>query len=325
MENKRLEYLDYARGLAILLVILGHIYDSSNHIKIWFCSFHLSLFFIISGILCKYTNVEKRNLKNIIISRFKTLILPYIFFELLAILTWMIQNDFTLRALKWNIIDSVLMYCKAGATWFLPTLFISEILFICMVKYIKNIKIDLVISLLIYLIPFIIKTENHYVTVVIRCFTAFGFLSLGYFMSNIFIKNDLNIKIIVILLMINIILSNFNNLVDLWCLKFENPLLYTINAVLGSAFIIFSLKKIKYNKFLKYIGTNTVIIMSTQQVILEVINAITKKQYYNNETGLLIFVIILILEIPIIEIINRYLPFMLGKFPKKKKIQTITD
>lgn len=35
MENtKRLDYLDYAKGFGIILVVLGHIYDESNPIKI---------------------------------------------------------------------------------------------------------------------------------------------------------------------------------------------------------------------------------------------------------------------------------------------------
>ena len=50
---KRLNYLDFVKGFAILLVVLGHIYDISNPIKIWLYSFHMPLFFIISGILIR--------------------------------------------------------------------------------------------------------------------------------------------------------------------------------------------------------------------------------------------------------------------------------
>lgn len=99
MENtKRIDYLDYIKGFGILLVILGHIYDVSNPIKIWLYSFHIPLFFIISGALIKYTNINGRNMKNIIISKFKSLIIPYICFELLAIFVWMIQNELTFSA-----------------------------------------------------------------------------------------------------------------------------------------------------------------------------------------------------------------------------------
>ena len=110
MENtKRLDYLDYAKGFGIILVVLGHIYDISNPIKIWLYSFHMPLFFIISGLLIRYTNINERDMNGIIVSKFKSLIIPYIFFELVAIFIWMCQNEFTLSALRWNVVDSILM------------------------------------------------------------------------------------------------------------------------------------------------------------------------------------------------------------------------
>ena len=148
MENtKRLDYLDYAKGFGIILVVLGHIYDISNPIKIWLYSFHMPLFFIISGLLIRYTNINERDMNGIIVSKFKSLIIPYIFFELVAIFIWMCQNEFTLSALRWNVVDSILMYCKAGTTWFLFALFVSEIIFILLLKYIKSNKmITLILS-----------------------------------------------------------------------------------------------------------------------------------------------------------------------------------
>lgn len=200
---KRLDYLDYTKGLCILLVVLGHIYDSSNILRIWIYSFHMPLFFIISGMLVKHTNVKERSIKNIIISKFKTLIVPYIFLELIAIFVWMITNEFTLQSLKWNIMDSILMYCRAGATWFLPCLFIAEVVFILMVKYIKNDKINILISLLIFVIPFIVKTDNHYLIVIMRCFTAYGYITFGYLFYNFIVDREITFKYLTLFLIFN--------------------------------------------------------------------------------------------------------------------------
>ena len=52
ISSKRLNYLDYAKGIGILLVVLGHIYN--NNTKLWIYSFHMPLFFIISGYLLEY-------------------------------------------------------------------------------------------------------------------------------------------------------------------------------------------------------------------------------------------------------------------------------
>ena len=107
---------------------------------------------------------------------------------------------------------------------------------------------------------------------------------------------------------------------DLWSLQFNNVFLYTICSIIGSILIIYLFKTVKQSKMLNYIGKNSLIIMATHQVLLErFINAFTGRKY-TYLTGLLVFLVILIIEIPIIEIINRYLPFMLGK-----KKQAISD
>ncbi|MCC3671316.1 acyltransferase family protein [Terrisporobacter mayombei] len=55
MNNKnRLYYLDNTRGFALLGVVIGHIYESNNAFINWIYSFHVPLFFIISGALLYY-------------------------------------------------------------------------------------------------------------------------------------------------------------------------------------------------------------------------------------------------------------------------------
>lgn len=326
MGNKRMEYLDYVKGFGILLVVLGHVYAENNYIKIWLYSFHMPLFFIISGILIKHTNVKDRDIKNIIASKFKSLIIPYICFELLAIFVWMVQNEFTLSALKWNITDSMLMYCKAGATWFLPCLFITEVIYLIMIKNIKNDKINVFVSLIIFLIPLILKTNNHYLIVIFRCFIAYGFVTFGYYAYDLIINKEITFKYLIILFILNIVLSQSNGYVDLWGLTLNNPILYTINSIIGTLFIIYTFKKIKTNlNVLKYFGVNTIIIMGTQQVILDNISIHTGEQHYNYIIGTLVFIVTVLIEIPIIEIINRYMPFMIGKFKKIEKVQVMSD
>lgn len=322
MENtKRLDYLDYAKGFGIILVVLGHICDTSNSIKMWLYSFHMPLFFIISGLLIRYTNINERGIKNIIVSKFKSLIIPYIFFELVAIFFWMCQNEFTFKALRWNVLDSILMYCRAGTTWFLFTLFISEIMFILMLKYIKANKIIALITIVLFIIPLMIDTENHNILVLFRCFIANGFLYLGYYGYDLLIDRDINFLSIIILFFINIILSHYNGFVDLWSLQFGNILLYTTCSILGSVSIIYLFKKFKQSYILKYLGKNSLVIMATHQVLINnFINQFIGREY-TYFTGILVLIGIIIIEIPIIEIINRYFPFVLGKFKKKENIK----
>lgn len=56
----RLDFIDICKGLGILLVILGHIYEPNSRVGIWIYSFHMPLFLIVSGILLNYKNTVVR-------------------------------------------------------------------------------------------------------------------------------------------------------------------------------------------------------------------------------------------------------------------------
>ena len=50
--SKRINYIDLAKGIAILCVIIGHTfsaYDQGNILVQFIYSFHMPLFFILSG------------------------------------------------------------------------------------------------------------------------------------------------------------------------------------------------------------------------------------------------------------------------------------
>lgn len=49
---KRLDWVDIAKGIAIVLMILGHS-SLPNTIQNWIYSFHMPFFFFISGVLTK--------------------------------------------------------------------------------------------------------------------------------------------------------------------------------------------------------------------------------------------------------------------------------
>ena len=70
VKNERINYLDIAKGIAILLVILGHIY-SENPVKVWLYSFHLPLFFFISGCLLSLRSLDNIDTFKIIKSKAK--------------------------------------------------------------------------------------------------------------------------------------------------------------------------------------------------------------------------------------------------------------
>lgn len=317
--SKRINYLDCIRGFALLLVILGHIYIYTNPIKVWIYSFHMPLFFIISGFLWSNKNID---IKITIIKRFKALIIPYILFGLVFFILRSNLNSSINLSLK-NYIFSLLTTSNLGALWFLPSLFIIEVMF----SVLNKLKIHDSVRIIITLILFFIGLNGNkyytsiYIIVIYRSLVGFGFFVLGKYIFK-YIKNiKVSYIVIFFMLLVNVNLSLKNSCVDLWGLAFNNKVLYVVCSILGSFTTILFFKNIS-SKFenislLNYVGINSLIIMSTHQLILDTINRITGINSYGTLEGLFICTIILIIEIPIIYIINRYLPFMIGKLNKK--------
>jgi len=80
MEKNRLYYLDTMKGILIILVVLGHAIQSTipdyqhNFLFRLIYSFHMPLFFLISG----YLTLKEKHDENIIYKRGVQCIIPFI-------------------------------------------------------------------------------------------------------------------------------------------------------------------------------------------------------------------------------------------------------
>lgn len=77
MAKERIAWLDYAKGLGIILVIYGHAI-CPNSMNVWLCSFHMPLFFILSGFT--FPSYNKYSFKEFAVKKFKSVIIPYFVF-----------------------------------------------------------------------------------------------------------------------------------------------------------------------------------------------------------------------------------------------------
>lgn len=81
--NKRIDYLDYGKGFAIILMVLAHSMAGDNPIKTWIESFFMPIFFVISGMLLYIrfnSEMTKSDLWDLFKKRIFQLGIPYIFF-----------------------------------------------------------------------------------------------------------------------------------------------------------------------------------------------------------------------------------------------------
>ena len=327
MENiKRLDYLDVSKGIGILLVVLGHIYTMRPGINrsiptVWIYSFHMPLFFIVSGILVKFTENKwtEQSFWQIFKSKFKRLMIPYFLFGMVSIILRCFLRGVSISNILWDAIYLFVLY-GIEALWFLPALFIGEIMLIFMLKAIKNKMATILLVLGLFSFAIFIRDIDYNMILLIlsRAFIALGFISVGYYSFNIINNTDMNVIYLLISFIINIFIAQYNGYVDLNNLVLNNVFLYVLNAILGSFIVILACKKTNI-AFIKYLGQSSLIIMALHQNIMYLFEKITGLSLYGYITGLILFTILTIIHITIIQLINNYLPWMIGKFKKKEK------
>lgn len=82
-EKKRIVWIDQLRGLAFYTVILGHM-SIGKSFKTWLYSFHMPLFFMISGLNLNIERVYKTSFKDFTLRLAKKMLVPYMWLQMLS-------------------------------------------------------------------------------------------------------------------------------------------------------------------------------------------------------------------------------------------------
>lgn len=250
--KERKHYIDIYKGIAILFVMIGHIsiqmYGLNNYsndkylylIYLLIYLFHMPFFFAISGYLEK--EYKTNNFKKTFFKYFFSLVIPYILFSYLLITINIILHNKNFSLLNYLTI----IYKPVSNLWFIYALFYIKMIEIIMYKFINNEKIITFIWGLIFLLSFTIIDDKTVVGNIVNFGVAFH---LGILINK---KEDINNFIFLLLLIIigTFIYFNYNYLIGKTIVGVS--LFYVLN-YLG--------RKINLkNKFLEYLGKNTMII-----------------------------------------------------------------
>ena len=120
----RENYIDVAKGIGLILVIAGHLFTYGHGISSIIFSFHMPLFFFLSGMVFR-----KRTMawKNYLEKNVKRLIYPYVGYVLLGMVISMLipawHIDWTLRKILADLYLGAPEHFHVGQVWFLICLF----------------------------------------------------------------------------------------------------------------------------------------------------------------------------------------------------------
>jgi len=153
--STRYKKWDIAKGIAIWSMVLGHLKIDAAIVRLIYF-FHMPLFFIISGYFAWYS-FKKYTVKEIILKKSKTILLPFISWSIVALLTNLLR-EFGVDGINTDTLEFLLnkikeIFCYNMSLWFLWILYVIFLLFA--LAFWGEKKLGKWSYLIIYLIPFI--------------------------------------------------------------------------------------------------------------------------------------------------------------------------
>lgn len=341
-KREKLYYLDVAKGIGILMVILVHTDCGDNLLCGWIGSFCMPIFFIVSGILLNYLDSWKaESLGKVLWKRIRGILYPFFSFSALIIL-WQLFLRVVLKEGSFsNILETVkstITLSGYDALWFLPTLFWAELALLLFIKYIKKPELAFVVfvvisSLCLYVVDheMIEKYSTFWFPFIklTRAMVASVFISVGYlyfkykhYITNI--SKKIMIPVAAALLIIEPFPAQYNKFVDFaFCGIISYPL-YIATGTVTSICILYILEVTGWrNKALEFCGINSLTMMAIHNPfgILHFVQNTYRNLPFSigrYADDFVVAVVVIIITIPITLFINKFLPFFV-KWPFGKK------
>lgn len=350
--NARLQFLDHAKAIAIILMVLLHTTSRHPYFNELVGSFHMAVFFIIAGVFFKsnqslWTNVKKG---------FFQLIIPYFVFSLLAFtICWISPYyhpelypglDTFPKIFKAAFIGMFIgqfyyngyAFMPAGALWFLLTLFTCRILaFFWFYNFSKlNSKTNLILKTAVrcLIIGLLLLLYFHNPGVLSLNCTAvsFPYFLVGFYLRDFFKglnKKSIQLKIAVFI----IALVTFIICIDCFIIPGEariegNIVLAYLKGISGAMLVIMismCLGKFKNTAtFFSFIGVATICILGLHAHFIfvgkflysKVFGAAGNAYEMNMIIALAITIIAVVLSSLAYNFFLKSIPFAIGK-PRK--------
>lgn len=348
---KRIEWLDVSKYLAMIMVMITHLESYTDFWYVFCSSIVLYTFCFASG----YVYRQKPRFREHLYAKFRQLFIPWLVFSTLILLLAQLMSFHAhgsfLEEMKWNLLQ---IRGMGDEMWFISALFVAYIPFYFFIKWYDAkpqggssgiLRHHLAVILTAWLLSFVSALYSRLMPSGILpwngaglpwhleyVFRAMFYMVAGYACRQRFgewLNRPPSVKIRVGFCLVYLLIS----LGPYFC-KLSFPLLpdvfyaYLSEMVGITAVVMFSLS-IKPNRYINYIGQNTLLCFAFHGKILSLIEMLLRKyagEFYNAVLGntvfssifaLLFSVLLTFLLIVPIYVVNRFFPFLIGRKPRR--------
>lgn len=312
--TKRLTYIDITRAILIAMVVFGHILNYANPqydiipytlAQEFMNFFQMPAFFILSGMLTDGEKWRGRSVGAYFGHKAKMLLVPYLFFECLAIL----YKHFVLRSvsLTEGLRLMLTMRCNVGADWFLPAMFLACALYYLYIRFPRKAVWGAAGTVLYFLLHF--APDGHVWRLLFR-----GVLGFSFMLAGNLLKKPLSDfswwkfgGAFLLTAAASAAFLKFSLDNSFYSGALRSPLLYLISGICGTYFVMGIVKWVPW-KWPAQIGENALTIMGTHQLILYTVHGRSSLLWVIGT-----FLLIAAVEAVLILVINRFCPALVGK------------
>lgn len=204
--------------------------------------------------------------------------------------------------------------------WFLPTLFCMELIIIPILQFIKNRLLILIISIGVILLFCITDYSQYHIVQQTLCaliFGLIGFLLRPYFdrytQSNFYFKGWGWLSILLVAF-----LSVYNEPICIFVNQYGNKLFFITIALIGIMSIADLSLQIRNSDFLEWLGKNSIYVYVIQFMITRIVVAVFCRIMHSSGYPyyFISFFASLFLCACFVPLLNKYTPYLFGKFSK---------
>jgi len=299
LKEKRWLWIDYDKGISIILVGYGHCYSILkdhglaldnypffNYIGVFLYGFRMPLFFIVSGLLVG-RSLNKKGLRNYIGDRTNNILYPLFIWGILQITLQILTSRFTHNTVKpISYLNLIINPRETGHFWYLNALFCIGVIY----AFLKaKLKLTPILQVILGLIFFSASAYIHIHDInfgfLTDVFEYYVFFALGDLISNVMLAEK-NIqkfsswKIFFPLLALFLTIQYFFTQINLKptpdginYVEHKLPFFFLVEALVGCTISVnfsFLLQKYKALTFLRIVGFHSLFIYCMQIITMTI-------------------------------------------------------
>lgn len=287
VRQKRLDDIDMVKGIGIILVVIGHSTYVSENVLTWLASFHMPLFFLVSGILFAHKRSYEEPFAAYARKRFCGMMLPYFWFSLIYIGVDYYYLYAHPEIIDRQFINSAILQALSlygiSVLWFLPSIFFGELCLYGLMRKRRPVWLLVPVGCFAAWLPIagmrLIQTYldmeskpflawlGNFLIALLRVGPAVVFLLIGYalyfVLDRIRLKAVWEILIGAGCLLLNAAAAFANGRVDLHFLVFNNVFYFYLGALSATLGLILICRNGKPVWLLAFLGRHSLIVMLT--------------------------------------------------------------